>query len=190
MATPQPKIAPIKKAGQHLPKGDEEVRPNEALDQGEIPPARRRPRAAKGGSVSRPIRSRTAISQTVTKITNTRRCCQVAGPVLGCGLHMKPPSVSRISKTVSLKAVGFRLLQSTRPRQRDGDFGSEPAWPWSHHKHPIREKHGFLNVMGDEHDGGAELRLDAQELQVQALAGELVERAEGLVQKAGAQRRY
>jgi hypothetical protein len=55
--------------------------------------------------------------------------------------------------------------------------------PRGKHDHPVGEEDRLLHRVRDEQDGRRRARGDREELEVQALAGQLVERAERLVEE-------
>ena len=68
-----------------------------------------------------------------------------------------------------------------RPRQVDVDDLADAPGPRRHHEDPVGEEHRLGDAVGDEDDGLACSRPDAQQLEVHRLARHRVERAEGLV---------
>src|SRR5215207_6974795 len=63
----------------------------------------------------------------------------------------------------------------------DGDLGDRPPWPRRHDDDPGREINALEHGMGDEDDGAAALLLHAQEVVVELLPRDLVERGKRLV---------
>ena len=61
------------------------------------------------------------------------------------------------------------------------DDVDDAAGPRRHHHHPVGEEDRLGDRVGDEHDGGAGLAADPDQLVLHPLAGHLVERAERLV---------
>jgi hypothetical protein len=50
-----------------------------------------------------------------------------------------------------------------------------------HDHHPIAQEHALGDAVGDEHDSLPGFRPDAEQLEAHLLAGDLVERAKGLI---------
>src|SRR5271156_2623264 len=56
-----------------------------------------------------------------------------------------------------------------------------PARTRGEHENLLPEERGFVNAVGDEHDRRAGIAPDAQQLLIQPVAGDLIQRAEWLV---------
>ena len=68
-----------------------------------------------------------------------------------------------------------------RIRQININLLGDAAWPGAHHHNPRREKHGLGNRVRDENHGGLGARPNLQQLVVQALAGDFIERTKRLI---------
>ena len=71
----------------------------------------------------------------------------------------------------------------SRPVEVDVDGGDHPSRPRRHHGDAVGEEHRLGDRVGDEQRGDRALRPDPLEFDVEALAGHLVEGAEGLVEQ-------
>ncbi|MNT08705.1 hypothetical protein D3C72_1434550 [compost metagenome] len=83
-------------------------------------------------------------------------------------------------------AEGGRFLggaRVARARQVDADVLDDAPRPLGHHEHAVREKDGLRDAVGDEDHRLAHLLPQAQQLDVELVARERVERAEGLVEQ-------
>src|SRR5439155_8062001 len=78
---------------------------------------------------------------------------------------------------------GVGELQLAWPRQVDVSLDDEAPRLLAHHVHRVGEEHAFAQVMRDQDDVEALLRLQIAQRAPQLLAREGVERAEGLVEQ-------
>ena len=71
------------------------------------------------------------------------------------------------------------------PRSRDGkrQFVENPARLRLHDDGPIRQRHGFMNIVGHHHDSRARLFPKSEKMIVQTCAREGVKRRERLVEE-------
>ncbi len=76
-------------------------------------------------------------------------------------------------------------IRSGRPRARQVDLHDldDPARPRAHHRDDVGEEHRLRDAVRDHQRGGRPLGPDPQQLDVQPLAGHVVERAERLVEQ-------
>ena len=74
-------------------------------------------------------------------------------------------------------------LRGARPGQVDVDLRHDAARPRAHHGHGVGEEHRLGDRVGDQQRGRGPLGPDPLQLEVEPLAGHLVERAERLVEQ-------
>src|ERR1700690_2855565 len=84
------------------------------------------------------------------------------------------------ARYVTPQRVELRRRHVARPREVDAEIAVDPARPGAHHKDAIRQQHGFLDRMGDENGGDAGALPYLQQFVLKLLAGQRVQRAEGL----------
>ena len=72
---------------------------------------------------------------------------------------------------------------AARALERHVDDVGDAARPRGHDDHAVGEQDRLGDVVGDEHRGGLGLLVDLQQLDVQPLAGDLVDRRERLVEQ-------
>ena len=87
-----------------------------------------------------------------------------------------PDAVAQLSEY-----VGRHHLVGARARQRDRNAVDDPSGPRRHHQHFVGQVDRLGQAVGDEHDGLARGRPDAQQLVAHGHARLLVERGERLV---------
>ncbi len=77
------------------------------------------------------------------------------------------------------------MQQSGVPRagEVDGDAVEHPAWPRGQDGDAVGQEHRFRYGVGNQHGGRHLLLPDAEELDVEALAGHFVECTERLIEK-------
>src|SRR6266403_6286455 len=73
------------------------------------------------------------------------------------------------------------ILDMTRPRQRDGKFCFDAAWPVAQNENTIAEADRFAHIVGDKDDGLPGLAPDALELVVEEVAGLRIQSSEWLI---------
>src|SRR5579872_4790318 len=86
----------------------------------------------------------------------------------------QPPS------DVAPQPVEFRRGHIARTEEVDENIAVDPPGSCAHHQHPIGKQHGFLDRMGHENDRDAGTLPDLQQLVLELLAGERIQRAERL----------
>jgi hypothetical protein len=74
-------------------------------------------------------------------------------------------------------------LGRARARERHVDDVGDPAGPGRHDDHAVGEQDRLRDVVRHEHRGGGRALVDTQQLDVEALAGDLVDGGEGLVEE-------
>src|SRR5712692_6776652 len=75
----------------------------------------------------------------------------------------------------------FDAQRVARAREGDADLGPERARMWRQHDDPVGEVDGLGDVVGDVDDGLARLAPDVDQHALHLVAGERVQRGEGLV---------
>ena len=90
--------------------------------------------------------------------------------------HQRQP----LQRPVGADEVLDELVRRRHQQLRRGRVLLDPA-ALAHHRDPVAHLDRLVDVVGDEEDGLADLRLQAEELVLQALAVDRVDRAEGLV---------
>ena len=90
--------------------------------------------------------------------------------------HQRQP----LQRPVGADEVLDELVGRRHQQLRRGRVLRDPA-ALAHHRDPVAHLDRLVDVVGDEEDGLADLRLQAEELVLQALAVDRVDRAEGLV---------
>ena len=78
---------------------------------------------------------------------------------------------------------GAAQVRRARIGKRDGDVGEDAAGARAHHENSLAEEHGFGDIVRDEETGPVVLLPQAQQLLVEPLAGDFVERAKRLVEE-------
>ena len=89
------------------------------------------------------------------------------------------------SALMTLRDGALERQRCAIPRSRDGQrqFVENPAWLRLHDDGPIRQRHGFMNIVGHHQDSRARLFPKSEEMIVQTCAREGVERRERLVEE-------
>ena len=83
-------------------------------------------------------------------------------------------------------AAGRRIVErgdGPRPRQVDRDVGHDPRRARRQHDHPVGDQDRLGDAVGHDHDGRRGPLPEPQQLQVESLAGQGVERAERFVEQ-------
>ena len=72
-------------------------------------------------------------------------------------------------------------LLAARERLPDGDIFDHPAGAGRHHNHPLREEYRFMDRMGDEHHRQVLLLPETQQIAIELIARNFIQRAEGFI---------
>lgn len=93
------------------------------------------------------------------------------------------------SRRAAAEAVAPELHEGRLGQQRGAARAAEfqpellddAAWARADDEHAVGKEEGFVDVVGDEHDGGAHARPQVRQQLLHAAAGEGVRRAEALI---------
>ena len=99
------------------------------------------------------------------------------------GLRRLAEMPRRISRAVSRDDGRVEVGERARPRQVDGDVGDDAARSRRHDDDPVGDEDRLGDAVGDQHDRRGGALPEPQQLEVEALAAQRVERAERLVEQ-------
>src|SRR5579859_2169018 len=115
------------------------------------------------------------------------RLASASGPAMSVGLALAQTRLGagevagQPLRHIAPDGVELRRRHIARPRQIDRDVGFDAPRPGAHHHDPVGEEHRLLDRMGDEDAGDAGALPYLQQLALQLLARQRVERAEWLI---------
>ena len=93
------------------------------------------------------------------------------------------PRCRRTSRAVSRHDGGVQVVDRARTRQLHGDVRDHASGPWRHHDDPIGDEDRLGDAVRDQQDRRRGALPEPQQLQVEPLAAQRIERAERLVEE-------